>query len=143
MSIHVLKCWPEPFAAMTNGSKVHEFRKNDRGYAVGDILELHRFSPDTGCYSGSVLFRQVTYVGEGFGIPEGYVCMSITKASEYDYPEMKPLCGYGEHCPLDKSNWMWRGDGSAYFATETHYSNVEFSPHRHPTWATHAIYFSK
>ncbi len=142
MSVHILKCWPDPFAAMVTGKKVHEFRKNDRGFQVGDILELHRFSPDTGCYSGSVIHREVTYVGTGFGIPDGFVCMSVRVADPFDYPLLEPLPGSGDHTTLD-ATWAGIGDGSAYFATATHMSRVQYSRHRVPKWATHVVYFGK
>ena len=37
---HGLKTWPEPFAAILDGAKRHEVRKNDRDFKPGDVLHL-------------------------------------------------------------------------------------------------------
>ena len=75
--IHQLKCWPEPYRYACLGLKTHEFRKNDRNFQVGDTIHLCMWDPEKQQYSGHGLVRRVNYVGEGFGIPEGYVCMSL------------------------------------------------------------------
>lgn len=84
---HVLKCWPEPFQAILDGRKRFEFRRDDRGYAVGDILDLHEWDPHTRYYrrheiDGLTVYRaerqRVTYILRGLhGVPEGFVVMSI------------------------------------------------------------------
>jgi hypothetical protein len=81
---HILKTWPEPYAAMVEGWKTHEFRKDDRGYEVGDMLVLQEWRPDAGKvgggkYTGGEIIRWVTYIGRGpgFGIPKGYCVMSV------------------------------------------------------------------
>src|SRR5690606_28445539 len=45
---HDLKCWPEPFRAIVAGAKRHEFRRDDRGYALGDVLYLYEWDPSPG-----------------------------------------------------------------------------------------------
>lgn len=83
--IHELKCWPEPFAATCRGEKFHEFRRDDRGFAVGDELILREFNPGgtiegmtNSRYSGDVIPVRVTYISRGqFGIPDGFCVMSI------------------------------------------------------------------
>jgi Domain of unknown function (DUF3850) len=75
---HELRCWPEPFAAIVAGRKRFEWRYNDRDYRVGDLLLLREFSPDTDSYTGRQSLQLVTYVlYKDFGMPAGYVCMSI------------------------------------------------------------------
>ena len=81
--IHQLKCWPEPYRATCLGLKNHEFRQNDRNFQVGDILHLCMWDPETQRYSGHGLACRVAYLGVGFGIPEGYVCMSIVLAPSF------------------------------------------------------------
>lgn len=90
--IHVLKCWPEPFDAVVRGIKRHEYRKDDRGYAVGDSLLLTYWDP-TPCplSAGSIGYNpkrwtycQVTYVGRGFGIPDGFAVLSIMSQSPHE-----------------------------------------------------------
>lgn len=92
---HELKCHPGPFAALLNGTKPFEWRKDDRDYQVGDTLRLMEWdpglrpsSPDAKeehgveCeligYTGHVLYRTVTYIiREGYGIPQGYCIMGL------------------------------------------------------------------
>ena len=78
---HKLKAWPEPFWSVVQGRKRHEFRKNDRDFRVGDTLALHEWDPNTERYSGHVVKLYVTYASYGpdFGIPEGYVVMSVRR----------------------------------------------------------------
>lgn len=45
MSEHVLKTWPGPFAAVRDGLKTFEWRRDDRGYEVGDVLRLREWDP--------------------------------------------------------------------------------------------------
>ncbi len=44
-TVHELKCWPVPFAAMRDGTKRFEFRKDDRNYQVGDVLQNREWMP--------------------------------------------------------------------------------------------------
>lgn len=76
---HDLKTWPSAFVAVRDGLKPWELRKNDRGYQVGDLLRLREWCPDLEDYSGAVELRLVTWILEGpaFGLPEGYVIMSL------------------------------------------------------------------
>jgi hypothetical protein len=77
--IHDLKIWPEPFAAIVRGDKHHEFRKDDRGFEVGDVLELRSWNPETSSYGLGFIAMRVTYISRGpsFGIPDGYCVMSV------------------------------------------------------------------
>lgn len=45
MKTHILKTHPDPFAAVLSGEKRHEIRVDDRGFAVGDVLELREWVP--------------------------------------------------------------------------------------------------
>ncbi len=81
--IHTLRTWPDPFAAVVSGHKTHEIRKNDRGYAVGDVLYLHEWDPASELYTGKSYAVEVTFmtaVGE-WDIPAGLCVMSIRRAS--------------------------------------------------------------
>jgi len=75
--IHHLKTIQPYYDFSENGEKTFEIRKDDRGYAVGDILHLylwtgHIMTPPTGHY------KCVTYVlrDKPF-VPDGYVCMGV------------------------------------------------------------------
>lgn len=74
---HVLKCWKRYFEALINGSKTFEIRRDDRGFGVGDVLELHETLED-GTYTSRVFWADVTYITSApeFVLP-GYVVMSI------------------------------------------------------------------
>lgn len=90
--IHELKTWPEFFAAVHDGSKTFEIRKDDRGYRQGDVLVLREWTPgecgNPNCvrehwhwrgYTGRELRRQVGFVFKaGFGVDLGeYVVLSL------------------------------------------------------------------
>lgn len=74
-----MKCWPLAFLAIEAGIKLFEFRRNDRGYVAGDSLHLMMWDPTTEQYTGRELTVDVPYLLEGgaFGIPDGYVVMSV------------------------------------------------------------------
>jgi hypothetical protein len=93
---HELKTWPEPFQAVLDGRKRYEIRKDDRGFAVGDVLHLREFRVDIakhgigghgigdgGEYTGRSVRVRVTYVTHGrWGLPAGLCVMSITQHPE-------------------------------------------------------------
>lgn len=90
---HKLKTWPEPFRAVVSGAKRHEVRTNDRGFAVGDLLELREWEPSRyqnaiarggaypseNAFTGDLVVVRVTYVtpGGSFGLPFGVCVMTI------------------------------------------------------------------
>jgi len=80
---HELKCWPDEFQATCRGQKTAEFRRDDRGFAVGDGLLLCEWDPTSERYTGGQLYVTVMHIERGpdFGIPEGYVMMSIVRGS--------------------------------------------------------------
>lgn len=76
---HKLKILPQYFSAVLNGTKTFELRKNDRGFQVGDILELQEYLPTSG-YTGNAVRKEVTYIlygGTIAGLDESYVVMAI------------------------------------------------------------------
>jgi hypothetical protein len=91
MRIHDLKCWPEPFAAVRDGSKTYELRVNDRDYRVGDVLRLREWDPrvvaqpEGWCerargYTGEVEERTVTYMtpGGAWGLPDDLCVLALS-----------------------------------------------------------------
>jgi len=92
--VHHLKCWPEPFQATLDGRKPCEWRKDDRGFEVGDTVHLREWNPDTGQYTGRELWADVTDIqrGPAWGIPEGYVMMSIPLLRMPAIPTPCPDC---------------------------------------------------
>lgn len=77
MKVHDLKCHPDPFQAMALGHKTFEFRKDDRGFREGDLLRLREMFGD---YTNREILMRVTYLlrGPAFGVPEGFVVMSVS-----------------------------------------------------------------
>ena len=76
--IHELKCWPEYFVAMARGHKCFEFRKDDRGFSVGDHLKLMEWCPKTKTYSGQSRIRQICYIlRDREGLTENYVVLGL------------------------------------------------------------------
>ena len=95
---HEMKCWPEPFAALRNGTKTFELRRDDRGFATGDALVIYEWVPGPELHRGDYrrktpagprqdpLRLRVTYVLHGgrFGLPEGLVVMSVVMVESDD-----------------------------------------------------------
>lgn len=86
-TVHVIRAWPIFFKDLENSTKTFEFRKDDRDYEVGNILEIHEYDDYTEHYSGKVLSFEIIHLlrnGKTFGLrdfPAGYVIMSIKSIS--------------------------------------------------------------
>lgn len=82
--MHKLKTWPKYYQAIKLGKKNFEVRKNDRGYYVGDILQLWEFDPSSIEYTGESLERRVVYImhGPAFGLKAEYVVMALEEIEE-------------------------------------------------------------
>ena len=79
--LHELKTLPISFEAVVNGEKTFEFRKNDRGFCVGDKLLLREWDEFLNAYTNRCALVNVTYVFLGTTFPSfpvGYVIMSIS-----------------------------------------------------------------
>lgn len=75
--IHFIKTLPEYYAAVVDGTKTFELRKNDRDYKVGDALVLQEFHRETG-YTGEMITVAVTFLTNyPAGLREGFVAMGI------------------------------------------------------------------
>jgi hypothetical protein len=77
--IHEIKCWPEYFGAVADGTKRLELRFDDRGYAVGDALWLREWEPLMQTYSGAEVRARVTHIvrWQSPSLVAGHVAMSI------------------------------------------------------------------
>lgn len=82
---HVLKTWPEPFAALWTGSKTAEFRRDDRGFQPGDRLELREYDPATETYRGRWIAATIGDIrrGDQYGIPDGYAMLSLVAVERF------------------------------------------------------------
>ena len=84
---HLLKTWPEHFAAVCDGSKTFEVRSTaDRTFAVGDYLDLRCWCPIEGHFTGDRVVARVNYILEGKPfLPAGLAVMGIkTFASQVE-----------------------------------------------------------
>ena len=89
MTIHDLKTGPEMFEAVQAETKTVEIRKDDRGFKVGDLLNLCEWSQDSGEYSGRSCLRCVTHLVSGgqFGLEPGHVAMSLSSTWRGQNPD--------------------------------------------------------
>jgi hypothetical protein len=79
MTEHRLKTWSEYFVGLLDGVKGFEIRKDDRNFAVGDVLILEEYNPDRQEYTGRKLSRRVTYKlpGGKFGLSPEFCVLSL------------------------------------------------------------------
>lgn len=79
--VHELKILPQYFVCEKN----FEIRKNDRDFAVGDIVALREWDSDTG-YTGRVSFRVIQYIlkdAKEYGLADGYCILGLSEDAPY------------------------------------------------------------
>jgi len=75
--IHSIRLAASYFNDVASGKKPFELRKNDRGYKVGDMLEMLEFKD--GKNTGRIIQAEVTYLLEGYtGLEDGYCILGIS-----------------------------------------------------------------
>lgn len=79
--IHRLRVTNKFWNALVDGTKNFEARRDDRGFLVGDYLELCCYDPDAEAETGSFLRRRITYIlpGGEYGVEDGFVVMGLEK----------------------------------------------------------------
>jgi len=81
--VHELKCSHEFWPEIRSGRKMFEFRKNDRNFAVGDVLVLKLWDKRGHFEAGEdPVARKVTYVmrdWEFAPLKNGYCVLSLDK----------------------------------------------------------------
>lgn len=94
-----MKTWPEPFQAVWDESKPYEVRKDDRAYAVGDLLFLREWSQTTGIYSGRAILARVSYMTPGgeWGLPPGLCVLGLVVYACMDNVEWPSARRGGAH----------------------------------------------
>lgn len=77
MKLHELKILPKYYSKVTTGEKRFEIRKDDRNFAVGDIIRLKEF--DGNKYTGRDSLYDIIYKLDGgeYGLEKGYCILSI------------------------------------------------------------------
>ena len=72
---HRLKILSEFYKPLIHGIKMFELRKNDRGFKVGDYLELSEITTIT---TGRVSRFKIVYILENFpGLEKGYCILGL------------------------------------------------------------------
>lgn len=78
---HYLKIEKQPFEDVKSGIKQFEYRKDDRGFNVGDIIcleEIEKLANDEIEYTGRYIIKKISYILRGaYGVPEGFAVLSI------------------------------------------------------------------
>jgi len=77
MKVHELKSWPAEFAAVAEGRKTFEIRKDDRGFEPGDIVVLREYLPGESMTGRSCGPFRIDYVERSACIPEGWCGFSL------------------------------------------------------------------
>lgn len=78
MATHKLKTVAPHFEHVLSGVKRAEIRRDDRGFAVGDVLVLCEYDPASDTYSGRKLEVRVTHILAEFeGLAPGFVAISF------------------------------------------------------------------
>lgn len=131
MTTHELKCWPEYFSAILDGSKTFEVRKNDRQFCAGDELWLREYEPLPGHYTGREVRLTVTYVMDSirWGVTEAeHVVMGFRRPSAPPSPETGGLTtrlrGFPWVNPKDAATVLMRKAADALDALEAKLAEV-------------------
>lgn len=77
---HALKCWPEYFKAVDNGSKQFELRKEDRPFNIDDKIILQEWNPETETYTGEELTFHISYIlrdAPKLGLKPGFAILGL------------------------------------------------------------------
>lgn len=78
---HDVKLAAEDWDDVISGRKCFELLKNDRGYKVGDILNMSEYK--AGKETGRTLRAEITYMLEDYtGLTEGYCILGIKLKGE-------------------------------------------------------------
>lgn len=80
-----LKCWPEPFGAVCDGTKTHEVRSvTDRAFEIGEQIILREWDDFRKLYTGRQECIVVTYISDPgtFGLPDDLAVLSIRRVRD-------------------------------------------------------------
>ena len=81
---HQIEIEARYFGDVCAGRKAFELRKNDRGYRVGDTLEMLEYKD--GKYTERAVRAEITFILEGHtGLKEGYCILGIEVLTDWYY----------------------------------------------------------
>lgn len=137
MRTHHLKCHPGPFNAIVSGRKQYEIRKDDRGYAVGDLAILHEYHGGQEMFTGGVVSVMIEHkMPTSYGLKDDYCALGIRIEKIWgSHEEWRPvhpddaarcqLCGrlIGDPCAVNGQRccvgcWMDTAPRQVVFATD-------------------------
>lgn len=101
MKIHKLKLVNPFFEDVWSGVKDFEVRKNDRGFKVGDRIQLIEYGACQSIEPRYVL-KDIKYVLEGgaYGVEEGYVVLGLKDIYGYTKPNLEGTSCYKCGCQI-------------------------------------------
>lgn len=92
---HAVKTVADVFPDVWEHRKPFEVRRDDRGYAVGDLLFQREYDPTAAAYSGRYVRGRITYKLDGgqFGIAPGYCVLALDTLNNFTAP-----IAHGQKC---------------------------------------------
>jgi hypothetical protein len=105
--LHSLKVRPEFFEKLLTGEKTFEIRANDRGFEVGDTLDLKEWDGDK--FTGRWLWRDVLYISSYQQIA-GYIVMALGETDKGSTIQPKATRQMGEAMTIFEDTLEQCGD---------------------------------
>lgn len=104
MTTHKVKSWSHFFDAIKEGKKLHDLRKLDRDYKVGDTLVLQRYDNINGEYTGEEVEVEITYITSN-KVPCAFSSSALDKNYGIFSLKLKPspIAGHEAFIPLDRN----------------------------------------
>lgn len=112
MTEHALRIDPQPFADLLSGAKTCEIRNDDRGFQVGDTIQLHE--REDADFTGRTLRRTITHIQRGYGLPDGLCVLSYAIPAA---PQQAVTMPESEGSAAQKS--FWAGFEAAHLSKST------------------------
>lgn len=81
MKEHIVKSETDYFSQLWRGQRAFEVRRNDRGYAVGDIIVFQEYDRVNGAYSDREERRRISFIlpaDTRLGLMPGYCVLGLT-----------------------------------------------------------------
>lgn len=75
---HFLKCDHDHFQAIYFNEQKCSIRFDDRNFKLGDEVIFIDYDQETKRASGESLLRHITHIQTGYGLPDGYVALSLS-----------------------------------------------------------------
>jgi len=128
--VHELKTWPDYYRHLLDGTKTFEYRRDDRGFRIGDVLHLREWeplawdagSPTIGRYTGREMRRRVIYI---LNASKNFVVMSLESATS----DPARVQSSEEHPAIGSATWKERAlkaEASLTTLQAAHQTSIQF-----------------